>query len=110
MSHMKLHNFVPGFWTYNMKTMHILAYSYKKVLCTFNSIVLILLTDLGEFKPWGEKRLYKELPTLGNCFIWIKTFFFFLSSFCFFLLSEKDMEQLPKAEILQNSLAIVKLN
>lgn len=37
-------------------------------------------------------------------------FFFFLSSFCFFLLSEKDMEQLPKAEILQNSLAIVKLN
>lgn len=31
--------------------------------------------------------------------------FFFLS-----LLSKKDMEQLPKAEMLQNSLAIVKLN
>jgi len=30
--------------------------------------------------------------------------FFFL-----FLLSEKDKEQLPKAELLQNSLAIVKL-
>lgn len=35
---------------------------------------------------------------------------FFCSFFFFSFLSEKDMEQLPKAEMLKNSLAIVKLN
>lgn len=38
--------------------------------------------------------------TYTNFIIWIKIFF----------LSQRDMEQLPKADILQNSLAIVKLN
>lgn len=72
--------------------------------CVFNLLTNLLEFRLQEWNRHGTTQ-FRELFCLDR--VGGLRFFF---SFLFFILRGEDVECQPKAEILQNSLVIVKLN